>query len=101
MFKLGGYKAPGLDRFPLSFYQKFWEIVKNNLLLIFQELYEGRFSTRAIDYKYVCLIPKIEEAARAHDFRPISLLNRIQKIISKVLANRLEGVMLDLISLHN
>lgn len=93
MFQLGGDKAPGPDGFPLSFYQKFWDVVKNDLLSIFQELYDGRLSTRAIDYSYFCLIPKIEGAARANDFRPISLLNGIQKIISKVLANRLEGVM--------
>lgn len=41
---------------------------------------------------------KKEGAARAKDFRSISLLNGIQKIISKVLANRLERVMQELIS---
>lgn len=42
--------------------------------------------------------PEKEGVVRANDFRPICLLNGIQKIISKVLANRLEEVMQDLIS---
>lgn len=51
-----------------------------------------------MDYSYICLIPKKERAKSAGDFRPISLINSVQKIISKVLANRLEGVMKDIIS---
>lgn len=67
-------------------------------MCVFQELYEGTLSTAPIDYAYICLIPKKEGAVRATDFRPISLLNGIQKILSKVLANRLEQVMNGLIS---
>lgn len=61
-------------------------------------MYEGRLFTAPINYVFICLIPKKEEAVRANDFRPISLLNGIQKILSKVLVNRLEHVMLNLIS---
>lgn len=61
-------------------------------------MYEGRLSTAPIDYTYICLIPKKEGAERANDFRPISLLNGIQKILSKVLANWLQLVLNDLIS---
>lgn len=51
-----------------------------------------------MDYSYICLIPKKEGAKGTNDFRPISLINGAQKIISKVLANRLEGVLKDIIS---
>lgn len=61
-------------------------------------MYEGRLSTDPINYSFICLIPKKEGAERASDYRPISLLNGIQKILSKVLANRLELIMNDLIS---
>lgn len=44
---------------------------------IFLELYEGRISTRPIDFFYICLIHKNEGAVQADDFRPISLLNGI------------------------
>lgn len=58
VFQLGGDKAPGPDGFPISFYQTFWDVVKNDIWLIFHELYEGRLTTRAIDYTYICLILK-------------------------------------------
>ncbi len=63
-------------------------------------MHAGVCNTGHIDYTYVCLIPKKEGASRANDFRPISLLNGLQKIISKVLANRLSPVLHKLIS-HN
>ncbi len=51
-----------------------------------------------MDYSYICLLPKKEGAVLANDFRPISLINGVQKIMSKVLANRLERVMCDIVS---
>ncbi|XP_020098367.1 uncharacterized protein LOC109717104 [Ananas comosus] len=61
-------------------------------------MHAGSLSTDPIDFTYICLIPKKEGVERANDYRPISLLNGIQKILSKVLANCLERVMEDLIS---
>ncbi|OAY66433.1 LINE-1 retrotransposable element ORF2 protein [Ananas comosus] len=98
VFQLGSDKAPGPDGYSIRFYQTFWDTVKDDLFNLFQDLYEGRLSTTLIDYSYICLIPKKVGAERASDFRPISLLNGIQKIVSKVLANRLVVVLNDLIS---
>lgn len=98
MFQLRGDKASGPNGFPISFYQTFWDVIKKDIYLNFQEHYERWLSTCVVDYTYVCLIPKKEGAVRANDFRPISFLNGIQIIISKVLANRQEGFMQDLIS---
>lgn len=46
----------------------------------------------------ICLIPKVKQASRLDDFRPISLCNVISKIISKVLANRLRLILHEVIS---
>ncbi len=98
VFQLGGDKAPGPDGFPLCFYQAFWDILKEDIHKIFQELHNGACCTGPIDYSFVCLIPKKEGPTRANDFRPVCLINGIQKIISKVLANRLAPVLHPLIS---
>ncbi|OAY81165.1 putative ribonuclease H protein [Ananas comosus] len=39
-FQLGGDKAPGPNEFPLLFFQKFWETVKDDIFKIFTKLQE-------------------------------------------------------------
>ncbi len=97
-FQLGGDKAPGPDGFSLRFYQKFWGILQDDIYRIFDDLYSGNLNSGPIEYSFIFLVPKKERAKATGDFRPISLLNGIQKIISKVLANRLGKVMDGIIS---
>lgn len=73
-------------------------MVKDNLLYIFIGLFDGNLNTGPMDYSFICLVPKREGAKTANDFRPISLINSVQKIVSKVLANRLQVGMHDNIS---
>lgn len=54
--------------------------------------------TRGINTTFIALIPKVETPQRLNDFRPISLVGCLYKILSKVLANRLRMVMSSVIS---
>ena len=36
------HRAPGPDGFPIEFYQKFWNLVCNDLMVLFNEFYEGK-----------------------------------------------------------
>ncbi|GJS35690.1 RNA-directed DNA polymerase, eukaryota [Tanacetum coccineum] len=47
---------------------------------------------------FIALIPKTQDAKVIKDFRPISLIGSIYKIIAKILANRLSMVISDLIN---
>ncbi len=80
------------------FFQRFWGIVKGDLLAIFDSLYSGGLDLSGINKGWICLIPKKAAPLDIRDYRPISLVNGTAKIISKVLATRLQGVLGDLIN---
>ena len=46
---------------------------------------------------FISLIPKKSDATKVRDFRPISLIGGVYKIIAKVLANRLKMVLADIV----
>ena len=46
---------------------------------------------------YITLIPKVDGPTKVNDFRPISLLNISMKIITKLLANRLQKLIQQII----
>ena len=49
--------------------------------------------TKGINNTFIALMPKIDSPQCLNDFRPISLVGSLYKILAKVLANRLKSVM--------
>lgn len=60
---------------------------------------EGTF-VKSFNSTFITLIPKKKGAMEIKDFRPISLLGSIYKIIAKVLTERLNLVIDKLVSAH-
>jgi len=89
IFGLGAEKSPGPDGFSIIFLQKFWELVKPDVLSLFSQFYNGAMDLWHLNYALIALILKTEGASLVNKFRLISLLNVVIKIITKVLANRL------------
>jgi len=50
-----------------------------------------------INTSFITLVPKVSSPEQVNDYRPISLLNSIIKTITKISADRLQLVILDLI----
>ena len=64
----------------------------------FDEVYHHYKFERSLNASFIALIPKRQNASNIRDFRPISLIGSIYKLLAKVLANRLRGVLDKLIS---
>jgi len=86
-------KAPGPDRFNTDFIKKCWPIVKQDFYNLCDAFYGGNVCLQSIIGSHITLVPKSDNAIKISDFRPISLLNTSVKILTKLLANRLQLLM--------
>jgi hypothetical protein len=67
-------------------------------MAVFQTFHESGEFERSLNATFLVLIPKKHDAEEVKDFRPISLVGGVYKIISKVLANCLRVVLPNIIS---
>jgi Reverse transcriptase (RNA-dependent DNA polymerase) len=89
--------APGPDGFSFAFYPHFLVKVQDDLMLLLQHFYNISLKTAKLNHAMVCLLPKENDATVIQKFRPISLVDCSYKIISKVLTNRLSGIVNDIV----
>ncbi|WMV14449.1 hypothetical protein MTR67_007834 [Solanum verrucosum] len=87
-----GDKAPGPDGFSMAFFSQCWEVIKKEVVAAVQNFHEEGVFEKSINATFVTLIPKKTGAVELNDFRPISLVGGVYKIIAKLLAERLKKV---------
>ena len=74
-------------------------MVGSDITSITLQWLNGEESLNSINHTNIVLIPKMSSPCSPQQFRPISLCNVLYKIIAKVLANRLRGVLKEIIGL--
>ena len=72
----------------MAFFHKCWWVVEDDVMAVFKQ---------SLNASFLSLIPKKTNAVNIKDFRPISLVGNVYKLLSKVLANRLRVVLDSLI----
>ncbi|RVW27506.1 LINE-1 reverse transcriptase-like [Vitis vinifera] len=93
LMEMRGDKAPGPDGFTMAFWQDCWDVVKEEVMELFKEFFEYGSFAKSLNTTFLTLIPKKGGADDLGDFRPISLLGSLYKLLAKVLANRLKKVL--------
>jgi hypothetical protein len=95
--KLPNDKSPGPDGFNNEFIKSCWPIIGDDILSLVTDFYNGEVELESINTSFITLIAKNDTPLNAGDYRPISLLNSVLKIITKLLANRLQNIILKIV----
>jgi Reverse transcriptase (RNA-dependent DNA polymerase) len=98
VFSLPKDKANGPDGLPIEFFQEYWEFISDDLHSMVMTFYHNRLDLWRINQAYITLIPKSTTPETLSDYRPISVLSAVPKILTKILATRLQPYLYGIIS---
>jgi hypothetical protein len=87
-------KAPGPDGFNGLFLKKCWSIICQDFYNLAHDFHAGKVSLESLNSSFITLVPKNSSPEGVNDFRPISLTNVCLKVITKMVANRLQDQIL-------
>ncbi|XP_028058428.1 uncharacterized protein LOC114262269 [Camellia sinensis] len=69
------------------------EVIKEEMLNFMKEFHTNGGLTTRLNSTFITLIPKKNKAINLNEYRPISLVGAVYKLLSKVLATRLKRVL--------
>ena len=95
---LNGDKAPSPDGFSIAFLAIQLRFCEGGNYGFFQRISENNMFVRSLNSTFLVLVPKNENVADIKDFRLISLVGGLYKILAKVLVNTLKNVVVQVVS---
>ena len=98
VFSMDGESTTGPDGFIGKFLTFAWEVVAEDVYKVVLSFFCGAELSRSITATTVVLIPKVQCPLDFTQYRPISLCNFINKVISHILSNRLVQILPKLVS---
>lgn len=100
---LKGGKSPGPDGLGAAFYKRFSNVLAPFLYRVFTEAFEAGFLPFSFSRTHTVLIPKSDDKAKLQSvtgYRPITLANTDYKVLMKIIARRLQGIITTLVGPH-
>jgi len=88
-----GTKNPGPDGFNFNFIKDNWSTLKQDIVDVVQSFQVTGHISKGYNASFIALAPKVRDPTHLDQYRPISLLGAIYKIISKVLSCRIKCVL--------
>lgn len=99
-FALPRDKAPGPDGFTGEFFRHCWDIVGEHVTVAIQSFFTYGKLEPSWNSTAVTMIAKVANAERVSEFRHISCLNAVYKVIAKLLARRLQNLLPEMIQVN-
>lgn len=92
-FSLARNKTGGPDGYYVELYTATWDLIVPEVTEAILEFFRSGCLLKQWNSTTLVLIPKIPNASHPSEFRPISCLNTLYKVISKMLASRLKEIL--------
>ena len=96
----GNSKCPGPDSYNFFFIKNNWDVIGKDIVKAILWFQDTGFIPRGCNASFIALVPKKANPSNLNEFRPISLVGCVYKILSKVLANRLKKVLSSVIDFN-
>ena len=96
--KMKKNKSPGLDGITTEFCQKFWPLIGNLLVDIYNQSHDTGSLPDSLRKSVMSLIYKKDDEDDIRNYRPISLTNVDYRIFAFTLAERMQKVLGDIVS---
>ncbi|GKE97366.1 RNA-directed DNA polymerase, eukaryota, reverse transcriptase zinc-binding domain protein [Tanacetum coccineum] len=97
MFEIEDSKAPGPDGYTASFYKSAWSVIGKDICQAMREFFLNGKLLREVNSTLIYLVPKVFTPDKVSDFRPIACCNVLYKCISKIMTNRIKGVLRNIV----
>jgi len=88
-----GSKSPGPDDFNFNLIKSNWETLKKDIMEAVYVFQESGIFPKGCNASFISLVPKVKDPFMIDQFRPISLVGALYKIITKVMSCRIKDVM--------
>lgn len=98
VFSMYPDKPVGVDGFYPVFYQKYWAVVGEDVVSVCLTWIYNQQQLEDLNVTILVLLPKRKNPDYMSDLRPIALCNVIYKVMSKMIANWLKLIHLDIFS---
>lgn len=92
-------KSPGPDGFSVEFYKEFWPEIQPIFMAMVNNFCKKKLLPQTMNLAHISVLHKSgKDPLQCSSYRPISLLDHDYKIITKLLARRLEAILPKLIN---
>ncbi|GJS58787.1 RNA-directed DNA polymerase, eukaryota [Tanacetum coccineum] len=98
VWNCGKNKSPRPDGYTFEFFRKYWWFVGLDFCAAVEHFFENGSFPKGCYSSFIALILKVTDAKFVTDFRPISLIGCVYKVVTKVLSIRLATVISNIVS---
>lgn len=98
VFELDSGSLSGQDGFVGCFYTSCWDVIAQDLFLSVLDFFSSAPIPQSIGSTLMVLLPKKSSPGTFRDFRPISLCKFVNKVFTRLLCDRLQSLLPQIIS---